>query len=53
MSLQVRKRTTKYHPRRTYYAHICAAHINAKFGRADEMNFKVEGPWNTEKYLEF
>ena len=28
-----------------------AAHINAKFGRAGEMDFKVEGSWNTEKYL--
>ena len=28
-----------------------AAHINAKFGKDGEMNFKVGGRWNTEKYL--
>ena len=25
--------------------------IHSVFGRADEMDFKVGGPWNTEKYF--
>ena len=39
----------------THLRQICcrgsAANINAKFGRAGEMDFKVEGRWYTEKYL--
>ena len=52
-SLQLVKRTRKYHPTRLRQISFpwSAAQINAKFGRAGEMDFNVEGQWNTVKYL--